>query len=82
MHEVVKEVRGVVAERDGKYWGVVYSDGRSTSMGFGAVSQAQVADPKFCKSPEDLTWPQSPYRQELKAATLLPIVITTSYRVG
>lgn len=76
---IVKE--GVVAELHGKYWGIQYNDGQVTEYGFGPIEKAHVADPEFCKKPEDMTHKSHPRRGELAQATLRPIQIRTIYDV-
>jgi hypothetical protein len=48
-------ITGVVAEYNGKYWGIEYADGHSTSYDFGDLENAQMHDPEFCKKPTDMT---------------------------
>ena len=89
MQKTIERV-GVVAELDGKYWGVAYADGQSTSHGFGPIEGAEVSDPKYCTKPTDKTWdphwpkPNSRYNGDyelLKNATLRKVKITTTYEV-
>lgn len=61
---------GVVAELDGEYWGIQYQDGQCTSYDFGPIENACIANPEFCKKPEDMTW-QTSWR--LRIAKLVPI---------
>lgn len=49
-------IEGVVAELNGKFWGVQYKDGHGTSNDFGDLTKANIGNPDFCKSPTDMTW--------------------------
>jgi hypothetical protein len=89
MQKTIEKI-GVVAELDGKYWGVEYEDGHSTSYNFGSIENAKISDPEFCKKPEDKTWdpnwpnPGSRYNPEyeiLKKAKLRTVKITTVYEI-
>lgn len=78
--EIVKT--GVVAEFEGKYWGVQYEDGHSTSYDFGPIENARVSDPQYCKRPDDMTYSSDSYnRPRLQKAKLVPVTITTVYEV-
>lgn len=72
---------GVVAELNGRFWGIQYEDGHSTSCGFGKISKAMIGDPKYCKGPEDMTFKGSHYVKELRKAKLRTIKRTTTYEV-
>lgn len=39
---------GVMVMKDGKAWGIIYEDGRSTSYGWMAPENAPIHDPEFC----------------------------------
>ena len=83
--EVIKE--GVVAEYNGKYWGVQYEDGQSTSYGFGDISNASIGNPKYCLKPTDMTYDPAnaggynPYYNELKKATLVKVRKTIKFEL-
>ena len=66
---------GVMVMKDGKAWGVTYSDGHSTAYGWvdPASAAAGIHDPEFCKRPTDVTYSGSPYCQELATATLVEV---------
>ena len=72
---------GVVAELDGKYFGVQYTDGHCTAYGFGEIENAEVSDPQFCKKPEDKTYLGSPYVKQLKESKLVKVKISTIYEI-
>lgn len=69
----MKVETGVMVMKDGKAWGVTYEDGHSTSYGWMAPEDAPIRDPKFCKQPEDVTYPGSPYIAELRTGTLVHV---------
>lgn len=72
---------GLVAERGGKYWGVLYEDGRSCTRGFGPIEKATIADPKYARVPEDMVYSRSPDRRELKKAKFKRVSKTTVFKV-
>lgn len=80
MRKVIKE-SGVVAELNGKYWGIQYEDGRSTSCGFGPIEKADIRDPKYCEKPTDMTYRGSHYVGELRKSTLRRVSKVTIYEV-
>lgn len=59
MKKVEKIIEGVAAEYNSKFWGILYSDGKCTSKGFGDLEDAEIHDPDYCKKPTDLTWTPS-----------------------
>jgi hypothetical protein len=73
---------GVVAELNGKYWGVQYEDGHCTAYDFGPIENAKVSDPKYCKLARDMTYRGSLDVRKLDQAQLLPVTITTIYEIG
>lgn len=75
-----KTQTGVVAEFEGKYWGVQYADGSVTSYGFGDIEKAEVSNPEFCKTPTDKARTNL-QQEELYKARLVAIEVTTQYRV-
>jgi hypothetical protein len=64
---------GVMVMKDGKAWGITYEDGSSRSYGWIEPESAPIHDPRFCKTPEDVTYKGSPYVSELRAAKLLHV---------
>lgn len=81
---MVKETKvrkGVVAELEGKYWGIQYKDGKCTEYGFGPLASAHVSNQDHCLSPTDMTYKGSPYLALLRKASLRNITITTVYEV-
>ena len=73
--------RGVVGEFGGKFWGIQYEDGHSTSYAFGPIENARMSDPKYCTRPIDMTYKGSHYVSELSKAKLRKVVRTTTYEV-
>ena len=69
-----------VIEKDGKYWGVQYADGYSTSYGWGPYENATIVDRRYCKTPEYATYKGSHYVPELRKGRLLDIEVTTIIR--
>lgn len=76
---VVEE--GLVVEFQGKFWGTLYADGQSTSLGWGDIKQAKLCNPEFCFSPTDLTYQDSPHRKELAKGHLIKVRRITSVEV-
>ena len=59
----VEIIEGVVAEYNGKFWGIQYADGHSTSKDFGDFEKAEISNSKYCTKPTDMTWnPQNTNR--------------------
>lgn len=52
----VEIIEGVVAEYNGKFWGIQYTDGHITNKDFGDFENAQIENPEFCTKPTDMTW--------------------------
>jgi hypothetical protein len=73
---------GVMVMKDGKAWGVVYEDGRSTSYGWMAPEDAPIHDPQFCKKTTDVTYSGSPYIKELASASLVEVTRRTVVEIG
>lgn len=71
---------GVVAELNGKYWGIQYQDSHATSYGWGEIEKATVSNSAFCNNPTDMTYKNSPHFTELSKARLVEIEIETIYK--
>lgn len=82
MTQVVLVHKGVVAEFEGKYWGVQYEDGRSTAFGYGPIQNAVMGDPLYLHRPTDMTYEGSHYTAELSKARLLLLTKTTVYEIS
>jgi len=80
MKKVIKKT-GVVAEKNGKYWGVQREGNHYTESDFGDISNATISNPKFCKKPTDMTWDGSHNTKRLRQARLRKIVRTIIYEV-
>ena len=72
-------ITGVVAELDGKYFGLEYADGHCTCYGFVDIDMAEIGDPEFCKVPTDMTYKDSLYYDQLCTATLRKVTKLTTY---
>ena len=85
----VEIIEGVVAEYNGKFWGIQYADGHSTSKDFGDFEKAEISNSKYCTKPTDMTWnPQETNRYNheyelLKKAKLVKVkkTITTEFEL-
>lgn len=69
----MKVETGVMVMKNGKAWGTVYDDGRSTAYGWIDPEDAPIHDPKFCKKPTDVTYDGSHYIRELQDAELVMV---------
>jgi hypothetical protein len=70
--------RATVIEKGGKYWGVQYEDGHSTTYGYGPIENASFHDRRYCKRPEDATYRGSYLIPKLREGRLLDVKITTT----
>jgi hypothetical protein len=78
---------GVVAEKDGAYYGEVYADGHGDSYGFITISgdkleidSALIKSCEYCKNAIDLAY--NKYDEEkLRKATLRKVKKTTIYEI-
>lgn len=83
----VKIIEGVVAEYNGKFWGIQYDDGCSKVKDFGDLDNAQICNPEYCVKPTDMTWNSdnmyNPEYELLKKATLKLVrkTITTEIEI-
>jgi hypothetical protein len=50
---------GAMLVKSDKAWGIAYEDGHSTSMGWISPIEAEMHDPKYYKTPQDLCPPCS-----------------------
>ena len=74
----MKVEHGVQVMKNGKAWGVVYSDGRETNFGWLDPEDAPIHSSEHCQHPTDVTWLGSPYVEELSTAEIVPVKRTTS----
>ena len=77
---VTLESKYVVAEYNGKYWGIEYEDGHSTSYAFGPIEKADVSDSEFCKKATDFS-SRNHHTKELKKARLVKVKKTTVFEI-
>lgn len=64
---------GVLVMKDGKAWGVEYSDGRSTSYGWVSPEDAEISDPRFCTEPWHVTYQASPDLREVSSGKIVHV---------
>lgn len=64
---------GVMIMKDGKAWGVAYSDGQTTAYGWVNPEQAPIHDPKHLVKPTDATWQGSGYADELRKGKIVHV---------
>lgn len=77
----MKTETGVMIMKDGKAWGVVYEDGRSTSYGWMDPEDAPIHDPKYCTKTTDATYQGSHYTKELLMGKLVSVERTTTVKI-
>jgi len=76
-----KTERGVMIMHEGKAWGLVYNDGKSTSYGWLRPEDAGLYDAASCKNPTDITYQGSPYFAMLSRAKLVYVERTTTVKI-
>jgi hypothetical protein len=64
---------GVMVMKNGKAWGIEYEDGQCTAYGWIDPCEAPIHDPRFCETPADVTYQNSPYLKELSMAKLVMV---------
>ena len=72
---------GAAIMLDGKFWGVQYSDGHSTSEGWGGIGNANLGHPEFLKKPEGATYKGSHLVDELRKGEIVLIKRTVSFEI-
>ena len=72
---------GVMIMKDGKAWGIIYEDGRSTSYGWMDPEAAPIHDPKYCKETTDVTYEGSHYTKELLTGKLVSVERITTVNI-
>ena len=72
-YERVEE--GVMVMKDGKAWGCLYEDGRSTEYGWMGPAGKKVilSDGEFVTAPTDFTYASSHYFNELKTGKIVKV---------
>lgn len=76
-----KNERGVMVMKNGRAWGMTYSDGQCTCFGWMEPVIAPIHNPKFCTKPTDVLSGNSPYATELIGAELVKVERTTTIKV-
>lgn len=71
--EMGKIENGVMVMKDGKAWGVSCDDEHCTIYGWVNPCVAPIHDPRFCKTPTDVTYGNSQYLEELATAKLVSV---------
>ena len=69
----MKIEKGVMPMKNGKAWGIEYSDGHATVYGWIAPEDAPMHDPKFCVKTTDVTYAGSQHESELETAELVAV---------
>jgi hypothetical protein len=75
---------GVVAEFEGKYWGVVHEGGGHgdpKQYGWTDITKARIGNPEYCTKPTSFTYEHSPYYAVLARAKLVTLKKTIHYEV-
>ncbi len=75
-----KTVEGVVAEKDGLFWGCQYKDGYSTCNDFGPIDKANISNSEFCTKPSDMTYEAN--ASALDGAVLRTCKKTVNFEIG
>lgn len=74
--------RGVVVVKDGKFWGVQYEDGHSTSYDYGPFKNAKIGDARYAYKPTDFTYQGDTYNgPKLAAGKMMNVLVRTCYTV-
>lgn len=76
-----KEETGVLVMKNGKAWGINYSDGKSTSYGWIDPVNAPLKDEKYVKKPSDVTYRGSHYVDELIDADVVKVTRITTVEI-
>lgn len=77
----MKTETGVMVMKDGKGWGIVYEDGRSTAYGWMDPEDADISDPKYCTKTTSVTYEGSHYTEELLTGKLVSVERTTTVAI-
>ncbi|MEO9497701.1 MAG: hypothetical protein ABJG42_24720 [Vibrio splendidus] len=78
---IVIEKEITVIEKNGKFWGVVYDDGKSTSYGWlDDIEQAGTHNKRYCEKPTDAVWEGDTLGvKELSTARLVTYKVVSRY---
>lgn len=78
----MKTEEGVmVLDENGKAWQLLHADGYSEMWGYGPIETGKISDPKYCKTPTDMTWAGSHYTRQLLQGSLVRVVRETVVKV-
>ena len=69
----MKFERGVMLMKGKKGWGKVYADGHSTEYGWMDIEDAPIHNPRYCKKPSDVTWPNDCNLEEINSGQLVAV---------
>ena len=74
---------GVMVMKDGKAWGITYSDGHATEYGWinPADKSVQISNPECCKKTTDVTYRGSSYFEELSKGEIVAVIRETIVKV-
>lgn len=72
--------QGTVVRYKGKFWGIVYADGRVTEYGWVDIKEAELGDTNYCHTPSSFVYEGSHDTEEINKGELVEIIRTTSYR--
>lgn len=75
---MVRVERGVMIVKDGKGWGKVYDDGQVTHYGWMELEKAPIHNSRYLRKPEDATYKNSPYIEELQKGKIVHVERTTT----
>jgi hypothetical protein len=76
----MKTEKGIMVMKNGKAWGCIYADGRSTAYGWMDPESAEIHDPRFCKKPTDVACGTA-YIAELSTAAVVMVERTTTVAI-
>lgn len=66
---------------NGMFWGIEYKDAQCEACGWVSIENAKKSTYEGFIKPEDLTYKNSPYIEELKKGKIITIEQTTNYRI-
>ena len=77
----MKTETGVMVMKNGKGWGIIYEDGRSTSYGWMNPEDAPIHNPEYCTKTTDVTYDGSHHTEELLTGNLVSVERTTTVTI-
>ena len=72
---------GVMIVKGDKGWGVICSDGHSTTDGWVNLADATIYNPEFCTTPESATYQGSHYVEDLRSGKLVNVERITTVKI-